>query len=338
MALKRHPKNKLTIAKEEWEAAEKHFSDVQGTESEDMKLRRADSKLKHSFIKIENTIYAMNEEGEYLGEGAFGKVKLIQRKDGLNYTVKIEGREKRPESDNELQIMKATDFFISQASRKLTKDAPFLKNDKAALTKIKLYTVTPLKPGYTLFDLIYSDVFATFRRDDLTQTQSILIAIKLCLAVRELHQSGVIHGDIKPENIIVDLSELNIDIGLIDFGHAGKITLEKNYFESSKKSSPNYMAPEIEKPDLGIYSEASDIYAIAVILQNDLQIEGIEGKMSQMLEKDPMHRTSMSELLLILLGKLQNQPEISTIQENDEDIAELIQKHRSPPKKKHKRE
>lgn len=70
------------------------------------------------------------------------------------------------------------------------------------------------------------------------------IAVQLLRALGHLHQSGVIHRDVKLENILVQsCSEENISIKLTDFGLASA-------FEPFQKiqgnvGSSHYKAPEI---------------------------------------------------------------------------------------------
>lgn len=83
---------------------------------------------------------------------------------------------------------------------------------------------------------------------------------KILQAIHHCHSSGVIHGDIKPANIVVNQKEM--DLRLIDFGSAQWYRGETSsvHFEGTK----NYAAPECllgASLDHGI-----DIWAVGVIL------------------------------------------------------------------------
>lgn len=65
----------------------------------------------------------------------------------------------------------------------------------------------------------------------------------ICIAIEKLHKAGIVHSDIKPENILVD--NKNLDIQIIDFGFAYDNTqLNYNY---TAGGTPGYIAPEIIK-------------------------------------------------------------------------------------------
>lgn len=74
-----------------------------------------------------------------------------------------------------------------------------------------------------------------------------------------LHSSGIIHRDIKLENILMTSSTNNYEFKLGDFGLA---TYNKK-FHNSKCGSPGFMAPEILNGET--YCSKCDIFSIGVI-------------------------------------------------------------------------
>ena len=86
------------------------------------------------------------------------------------------------------------------------------------------------------------------------------IALKLCHAVASLHRAGVIHRDIKPDNIIL---EQDGGLKLLDLGVVRLPGLE----DEPPKEIPGtaaYMAPEMFDGEPG--NEQTDIYALGVTL------------------------------------------------------------------------
>jgi eukaryotic-like serine/threonine-protein kinase len=79
-------------------------------------------------------------------------------------------------------------------------------------------------------------------------------------AVDYLHLKGVVHGDIKPANILVD-AVANDFIKLVDFGIASSARRDDE--RSGVVGTPAYMSPEQARG--GAWGPASDVYAIAAL-------------------------------------------------------------------------
>jgi serine/threonine protein kinase len=86
------------------------------------------------------------------------------------------------------------------------------------------------------------------------------IAIKLARAAAALHRAGIIHRDIKPDNVILEAEGL---LKLIDFGVVRIPGLEDSPPEDIP-GTPAYMAPEMFDGEPG--NEATDIYALGVTM------------------------------------------------------------------------
>jgi len=81
--------------------------------------------------------------------------------------------------------------------------------------------------------------------------QMVHILIGVCDALSALHQRGLIHGDMKPENIVVDAAG---NPTVVDFGFSCKVGTRAE----SIKGTREYMAPE--QVDRGQLTEKTDIY------------------------------------------------------------------------------
>lgn len=89
----------------------------------------------------------------------------------------------------------------------------------------------------------------------------------------ELHSLGILHRDIKDENILMNLETLQIKI--IDFGCATKYDADIEYSELS--GTPEFFAPELLCNNRRYRAESSAVWTLGtllyVILMGDIPFE-----------------------------------------------------------------
>lgn len=114
------------------------------------------------------------------------------------------------------------------------------------------YMVMELVEGITLKDYIE-------KKGRLSHKEIISIAIQMCNGIGAAHAAGIIHRDIKPQNIIISRDG---KVKVTDFGIAKAVT--SNTISSNAMGSVHYTSPEQAR---GGYSDAkSDIYSIGITL------------------------------------------------------------------------
>ena len=87
------------------------------------------------------------------------------------------------------------------------------------------------------------------------------IALQLCAGIAEAHRSGILHGDLKPANVILCRQEDGSTRAVItDFG----LSTESKVASEARGGTPRYMAPELGRG--GKASPASDVFSLGVIL------------------------------------------------------------------------
>jgi len=116
-----------------------------------------------------------------------------------------------------------------------------------------LYTVMPLYQGELLSTRLA-------RRPLIGLEEGRNIAIKLARGVAALHRAGIIHRDIKPDNVIL---ESEGSLKLIDLGVVRVPGLE-DFPPEDIPGTIAYMAPEMFAGEPG--NEATDIYALGVTM------------------------------------------------------------------------
>jgi tetratricopeptide (TPR) repeat protein len=90
----------------------------------------------------------------------------------------------------------------------------------------------------------------------------------IALALEHAHRSGVVHRDVKPENVIIDRAGKP---HLMDFGLAREQqSLERLTLPGSVLGTPAYMAPEQARGDTQAQGPHTDIYALGASLYRSL--------------------------------------------------------------------
>ena len=138
------------------------------------------------------------------------------------------------------------------------------------------YIVMELLEGETLRERI--------RRGVMPERQSMIFAKQLASALAAAHREGVIHRDLKPDNVFIiadEEVELGERIKLLDFGIAKRIENPGPVSEQTATGilvgTPAYMSPEQCRGQANIDGR-SDIYSLGVVLYrmvtNQLPFEG----------------------------------------------------------------
>ncbi len=93
--------------------------------------------------------------------------------------------------------------------------------------------------------------------------RAVRLVSQIAAALHYAHTQGLIHRDIKPQNILLDSTGVPI---LTDFGIAKLLESNSELTrEGSSIGTPNYMAPEQAKGS-GAIGPAADVYSLAVVL------------------------------------------------------------------------
>ncbi len=147
-------------------------------------------------------------------------------------------------------------------------------------------------------EYIKGKTFREYLKEEHSLKEKIEILINICNAVDSLHLNGVIHLDLKPENIMV---ENNKNIKLIDFGCSQSKYEEYGKYGTLICSSPNQCLCYEEGVNAK-FNEKDDIYSLGIIMyetftgkppyDNNLCEEGIiKGHLSgRMVDEDVEYR------------------------------------------------
>ncbi|TPX36917.1 hypothetical protein SmJEL517_g01086 [Synchytrium microbalum] len=236
--------------------------------------RRDDYGLEASALPAE--LKGAYDTGIYLGRGGYATVFQVTNKSTKSeYAMKVVHKNKvqnKKRLEVELEVLRR-----AQHPRIVCLQQAFITDDH-------IYLIIDLCEGGCLFDRIM-DV-------DLTEPECSKITHQLLDALAYLHSIGIVHRDVKLENVLMTSKTLNTDVKLADFGVvrirtvlSEPVSLDESESESEESLSPNrrlirgrrrapsivsyvgsvcYMAPDIF---LGVsYDEAVDMWAVGVLV------------------------------------------------------------------------
>ena len=108
-------------------------------------------------------------------------------------------------------------------------------------------------------------------QERLSNPERLQLYVVVCEAIQHAHQKGVVHRDIKPTNILVELGDSKPVPKVIDFGIAKAISqrlTEKSVFTQHGVliGTPAYMSPEQAEMSTLDIDTRSDVYSLGVLL------------------------------------------------------------------------
>lgn len=110
--------------------------------------------------------------------------------------------------------------------------------------------------GWLIMELMQGNLAERIRQEPLDLTSVRTTLAHTLRALKYLHARGIVHGDVKPSNLMVDARK-RIKIG--DFGLARRVSDEDG---SLLKGTTKYMAPETVSDEYGDVGPASDLYSL----------------------------------------------------------------------------
>jgi serine/threonine-protein kinase len=189
-----------------------------------------------------------------IGEGGMGTVyRGFQRSVKRDVAIKVI----KPALSSDPKVVRHFEREAELAS-KLSQPNTVSVFDYGKTEDGRLYIAMELLKGRTLLRVMLDD--GTFSVE-----RAVRVSSQICDAFEAAHALGIVHRDLKLENVIVLDQPAGRDlVKVLDFG------LAKLFGETSSGSglgvvgTPRYMAPEVATK--GMSSPASDLYALGVLL------------------------------------------------------------------------
>jgi serine/threonine protein kinase len=258
-----------------------------------------------------------------IGEGGMGVVYLAQQL-GLDRLVAIKV----------LHEQYARDEEYVRRFRREAQEAARIKSDRVViiydfddtLESGSLYIAMEYVAGRTLKEIIQQE-------GPLSTAQMVAWGVQIAEALQVVHQAGIIHRDIKPDNLMVQ--EKDGKIKLTDFGIARPRDRTKTGITHTGLlvGTLEYMAPELF--DSGEFSVQSDIYALGIVLYEMLSGEvPFTGSLATLVRKHlqekprplrELRREVPAQVERVVMQALEKRPD-----KRQRDMAEVIAQLRIP--------
>jgi serine/threonine-protein kinase len=168
---------------------------------------------------------------------------------------------------------------------------------------------------YIVMEFIEGQDLKRIIRSDgaLSVDRALNLAIQICAGIGFAHRAGLVHADVKPQNILVTRDDV---VKVTDFGIAQALTdVAPGEKQSVVWGSPHYFAPEQargEKP-----TPASDVYSIGIVMfemltgrlpytgtnQQELAMAHIRDRVPLVTEFNPVVQQSLASIVYKIMSK-----------------------------------
>ena len=203
-------------------------------------------------------VYAV---GELLGVGNEGKVYACWKHGHEKDRFAVKVVDEANMDDEEIEMLLREVEVLKQLSHPNIEKLHdvFFEEDESSHDPM-CYIVTELLPGGELIQRI-------LQKDHYSEKNARHVMQLLLRAVAHCHSLGIVHRDIKPQNLMLQSTRDDWHIKVVDFGMAKRVKTKGPKKARNRLTSicgtPQYMAPEIfAEQD---YGEKVDVWAIGVV-------------------------------------------------------------------------
>ena len=211
------------------------------------------------------------KRGKLLGKGAFGNVY----------------ESKNPIFDNKIamKIIDKNKIYINDINNEIqNEEKEDMKSEINILKKLSHPNIVRIFEFYETDNYFYiitefckeGELSNYLNKNILSEAQLCVIFYQVFSGLIYLHQNHIIHGDLKPQNILISSIENNSEynekyawIKIIDFGTA-KIFKKTIIKGDDIVGTLYYIAPEVFSSNYDNYDEKSDIWSVGIILYKAL--------------------------------------------------------------------
>ena len=212
-------------------------------------------------VRVDTAQYSSLIGGRYqiltrIGQGGMGKVYKVKHAHlSRTFALKIISNQVAETDEARELFYREARFASAMSHPNITSVVDFGEDEK-----VGMFMVMELVEGEALNRIL-------FREKQLSARRGCDIVLQVADALHYIHKQGVVHCDIKTENILILEEEhegkrSKTVIKLLDFGLARSLTASRA--STSLSGTPHYVAPERIRGEPA--SPASDVYGVGILL------------------------------------------------------------------------
>jgi eukaryotic-like serine/threonine-protein kinase len=196
---------------------------------------------------------------EKIGEGGFGIVYLAEQREPVKRKVA-------------LKIIKLGMDTRQVVARFEAERQALAMMDHPNIARVLEAGATETGRPYFVMEWVRGVPVTEFcDQNRLSLHERVRLFIHICEAIQHAHQKGIVHRDIKPNNVLISIHDDRPVPKVIDFGIAkaiGHELTDKTVFTRSQEflGTPAYMSPEQTRAGSVDIDTRSDIYSLGVLL------------------------------------------------------------------------
>ncbi|KAK8860813.1 hypothetical protein M9Y10_012503 [Tritrichomonas musculus] len=206
------------------------------------------------FFDTDDYVFESNEQ---IGEGRYGKVYIVKCiKDDNYYAAKIIKINKGLSAQEHQNLLRESSILRKLNHPSIIKFYGINFQSLTDISKLEPTILTEYMPKGSLRSL-----FSTF-----TATKKYICILGISNAMKYLHEQGIIHKDLKLDNILIDQDDFP---RICDFGLSicfpQSLTMSMNFTATDFLGTPMFMSPELLKGD-DRYGPGIDVYAFSMLV------------------------------------------------------------------------